>query len=244
MKSKLPDRSLQTSCKECVFATYDGKTQTGCLADRIVKFQDKVIEAYDNDKEFYVINAFCNYYRKPSWNNGVADLSRVKRESGLSFDVFIDCNDMDDDYSSRVIDFINNIDYYPKKINITLFHTYDQPRETYSKVSNIYKNINKKVDITTCVRKDLYLHETIMKSNKTYHTVLHHKLLDANIFPNINDKVNNDLVQFISASQQGIYIYSNIAYKIESTSKENPNYFVNTLAILELSKNSGMYIEL
>jgi hypothetical protein len=244
MKSKLPDRSVQTSCKECVFATYDGKTQIGCLADRIIKFQDKVIEAYDNDKEFYVINSFCNYYRKRSWNNGVADLNRAKLESGLSFDVFIDCNDMDYDYSSRVIDFINNIDYYPKKINITLFHTYDQPRETYSKVSNIYKNINKKVDITTCLSKDLYLHETMMKSNKTYHTVLHHKLLGSSIFTKINDKVNNDLVKFVSASQNGVCIYSNVAYKIESTSKENQDYFMNTLSILELSKNSGMYIEL
>lgn len=244
MKSKLPDRTLQTSCKECVFAIYDNNTQTGCVADRIVKFSDKAIEAYDNDKEFYVINAFCNYYRKPSWNGGVVDLDRVKYESGLTFNIFIDCSYIDDDYSSRIIDFINGLDYHPKKMSITLFHTYDQPRDTYSRVSNIYKSVNKKIDITTCLSKDLYLHESLLQSNKTYHTVLHHELLNTNIFTIINDKVNNDLVKFIAASQNGVNLYSNIAYKIEFANKENQSYFTNTLSVLETSKNSGMYIEL
>jgi hypothetical protein len=214
------------------------------VADRLVKFADKVIEAYDHDKEFYVVNAFCNYYRKPSWNGGVVDLDKAKYESGLTFDIFIDCNDIDDDYSSRIIDFIDGLDYNPKKMNITLFHTHDQPRGTYSIVSKIYKSISKKIDIATCVNKDLYLHESILKSKKTYHTVLHHKLLNTNIFTIINDKVNNDLIKFIAASQNEITLYSNIAYKIEFANKENQSYFTNTLSVLETSKNSGMHIEL
>lgn len=244
MKSKLPDRTLQTSCKECIFSLYDGNTQTGCVADRIVKFADKVIEAYDHDKEFCVINAFCNYYRKPSWNDGVVDLEKAKRESSLTFDIFIDCNDIDDNYLSEIVDFINSIDYYQQKINITLFHTYGQPKETYSKVSNIYKNINKKINIATCVNKDIYLHESILKSNKTYYSVLNHKLLSANIFTVINNKVNSDLVKFIAASQNGANLCSSIAYKIEFANKENISYFTNNLSVLETSKNSGMYIEL
>ena len=34
------DHNYETACKECLFATFDGKTQTGCTLGRIEKFQD------------------------------------------------------------------------------------------------------------------------------------------------------------------------------------------------------------
>ncbi len=61
------------SCKECVFAVYDSKTQTECSLGRIEKYRKrkvgKVIEAYDNDKEFFILeNIQCNAHRVPEWS--------------------------------------------------------------------------------------------------------------------------------------------------------------------------------
>ena len=58
---------ISTSCKNCYFAEYKGNTQTGCSLDRLEKYKNikaTVIEAYDDNKEFYVIqDKICVYYR-------------------------------------------------------------------------------------------------------------------------------------------------------------------------------------
>lgn len=63
--------SIHTPCKNCVFAQYEHKTQIGCHLDYINKYRSKnieVLEAYDNDKEFYIINdKKCIGYRENSW---------------------------------------------------------------------------------------------------------------------------------------------------------------------------------
>lgn len=75
-----------TSCQNCTFAIYDqtNKTQTGCYFDRIEKFKKaghEVIEAYNEQGEFYLIGQKCNYNRdkKPeNWEEFV--LKTVKEE--------------------------------------------------------------------------------------------------------------------------------------------------------------------
>ena len=63
--------SIHTSCKDCVFAIYEDQTQTGCSMSMIEKYKAKnceIIEAYDDDKEFYIINKRkCINHRKESW---------------------------------------------------------------------------------------------------------------------------------------------------------------------------------
>lgn len=54
-----------TACHDCIFAVWKDKTQTGCSVGRLdtykKKFPDKVIEATDNNINFYVINdKICN----------------------------------------------------------------------------------------------------------------------------------------------------------------------------------------
>ncbi len=86
-----------TVCKNCFFAEYEGDTQTGCTAGRIEAFQDKgvnIIEAYDNDKEFYVIeDRICNYFRHKNWAKKGADrqlmVEKVKQETTIRLDVLI-----------------------------------------------------------------------------------------------------------------------------------------------------------
>ena len=63
--------AIHTSCKKCVFAIYDNITQTGCHLDYIAKYREKnisILEAYDEQKEFYVIgDKKCPGYREDSW---------------------------------------------------------------------------------------------------------------------------------------------------------------------------------
>jgi len=64
--------SVNTPCKDCVFSTWNEKTQVGCSAGRIELFKKAnipIIEAVDeNGKEFYVINnRFCLFCRNKDW---------------------------------------------------------------------------------------------------------------------------------------------------------------------------------
>lgn len=58
-----------TACKDCIFAVYEENTQTSCylnVIDRIRNSENlEVLEAYDEEKEFYVVNKTkCPYFRK------------------------------------------------------------------------------------------------------------------------------------------------------------------------------------
>lgn len=62
---------VHTACKKCVFSEYDGITQTGCALNYIDKYKQKneeILEVYDEEKEFYVINnKKCIGYRENKW---------------------------------------------------------------------------------------------------------------------------------------------------------------------------------
>lgn len=63
--------SKNTSCKDCIFAEYKGETQTGCSRGILEKYRNlgiNIVEAYDYDKEFYVIeDRLCPSYRTQEW---------------------------------------------------------------------------------------------------------------------------------------------------------------------------------
>lgn len=60
---------IVTSCKDCKFAIFNKNTQTGCefgLIDKYKQADIGVIEAYDEDQEFYVIDRICVFSRHKS----------------------------------------------------------------------------------------------------------------------------------------------------------------------------------
>lgn len=63
---------LRTSCKDCFYAKYDDleKTQIGCYFNKIEKLKKigvQVVEAYDEQKEFYVLESHaCMSFRTKS----------------------------------------------------------------------------------------------------------------------------------------------------------------------------------
>lgn len=73
---------IHTPCKLCVFANYDGNTQTGCKLNRIALFQKyniEILAVYDDEKEFYVINNLkCLYWRHNAWIHANKELEEQK----------------------------------------------------------------------------------------------------------------------------------------------------------------------
>ncbi len=62
-------QELHTSCKNCIFATFDGKVQTDCKLGRIAAFQklDNLVEAEDDEKQFFIVNGrYCNAHQPQS----------------------------------------------------------------------------------------------------------------------------------------------------------------------------------
>ncbi len=62
---------VDTDCRNCVFAKYDGNTQVDCKLGRLDKFRENgmvVEEACDDELEYYVVKGvYCNTYRKAEW---------------------------------------------------------------------------------------------------------------------------------------------------------------------------------
>jgi hypothetical protein len=104
-KQATGDEIVTTSCCDCVFAEYVGDTQTDCSMGRLEKFRKNgttVLEAQNEDKEFYVVERFCSAFRDSEWKDILFyysnDLSetpedRVRREIKIKCGCFIGFDD-------------------------------------------------------------------------------------------------------------------------------------------------------
>ena len=97
---------LHTSCKDCIFATYQDKTQIGCDIGRLEDYRENnlyntrhinhdvnIVAVYDDDCEYFVINDIkCHYKRNGSWSKKVNKdnwIDRVKEENRLKYQSII-----------------------------------------------------------------------------------------------------------------------------------------------------------
>lgn len=88
--TKQPIALIHTACKNCIFANYDSNTQISCKSGYLDKYRKngvEVLEVYDNDKNFYVLNnKKCLSYREQTWldkQNKDADLYEIVRQENL-----------------------------------------------------------------------------------------------------------------------------------------------------------------
>lgn len=107
---------LVTSCKDCVFAIYEGITQVGCHANRLDNLD--VAECYDDDKEFYVTkNVSCLGFRQKSWlkeNESIdSAIERAKKELAFSYTVITSIDDIE-----KKLKYIRGQKYRPTAIYI------------------------------------------------------------------------------------------------------------------------------
>lgn len=109
------NRRFDTPCKNCIFAIYDNITQTGCKFNRLDIFRDKecgVIEAYDHEKEFFVIkNRLCLYKRTEKWPYHDAEekkqVTQIQKEIRLQYKAIVYHNDNLDDLKKTLTSLLN-----------------------------------------------------------------------------------------------------------------------------------------
>jgi len=104
-KEATGDEIVTTSCCECVFAEYVGDTQMGCSMGRLEKYRRNgttVLEAHNDEKEFFVVERFCSAFRDSEWKDVLFyysnDLSekpedRVRKEIKIRSGFFIGFDD-------------------------------------------------------------------------------------------------------------------------------------------------------
>jgi len=140
---------LHTSCKNCVFATYEeNRTQTGCALSYLEIYRaqkTEILEVYDANSEFYVINEKkCPGYRENSWfmqygleNSSVEDkLNKFYEMNKINYLLVINFNLLgaSEDTLAILEQILSGLTIHPQKI---VFITSGEPREITS-----YKNLN------------------------------------------------------------------------------------------------------
>lgn len=179
---------VHTACKNCVFAIYNKITQTGCALGYIDKYKTKdaqILEVYDNEKEFYVINdKKCLGYRENTWfaKYGIehADLQtktdKFKELNHLDYLIMIDLKNFTIQDLVILNESIKECSIAPSKIVFIRYQT-DNRIFTYDKIKDFFQNskINCKWRIQTMVTDELS-HEDILHNccnlNKGYRFML------------------------------------------------------------------------
>jgi hypothetical protein len=227
--------SIHTCCKDCVFAKYDGNTQTDCALDYISIYRQKnieVIEAYDNEKEFFVINnKKCIGYRKTNWFNrmGLTNDSleeKIKKYHEMNFinyAIIIDTVNYDLTDLNVCIKKISELNTQPRKLLIIRYAYNDQKNLTYSNIESLLKeyNIDCEWRIQTMLDQDM-THDDILyqaiNQNSQYRFILYYSNPNSdinNIVNTANDIVSKQLDQFhiLSSSDHQTYMFSTATYK-------------------------------
>jgi hypothetical protein len=178
---------IHTPCKKCVFANYHNNTQIDCHLDYISFYKNTkidILEAYDEEKEFYIINnKKCIGYRENSWfeKRNLQDLSieekinKFKENNFLHYLMCVDLQNFTQEDLSAFGDLFKNLSIKPRKIifiryqNHNIKFSYDLIQKTLDRAG-----FNGKWRIQTMLIDKNYkdiLHETI-NINKKYRFIL------------------------------------------------------------------------
>jgi len=240
MKSKQPDNLYQTACKDCLFAVYDGNTQTDCSMGRIEKWREKdaVIEAYDNDKEFFVINGVCNTVRQGNWNGGVADTELVRKEVVPTFEVFI----VADHLSKDTVDEILKLHDEATTCHWTVLASFDLPAEVkHSIVSPLAKGL--KADIVECADAPFTIGTLSLKSRRSFTVVLDHlSLVSSELFTRVDTLLNDDMDKFVVYNLNGTEAVSNLALHVMHHKLETYNFNHLCDAVRDYAKEQNLTV--
>jgi hypothetical protein len=246
MKLQPLDHKVQTNCKDCAFSIYNDKTQIGCEAGRVDIFKDqkKIVEAYDDEKEFYVVKGFCNLYRDSQWNSGTPDISKALSEVSPTFELYIDCDNIEEENVPSVLQFIQGATYPRDKYIITLYQNHSTATDKRKKVVDIYRKSNNSIFISSCDNKDLYLHEKAVKTKMSYIINLTCDNINNQFMDKIHHSMNFDLKQPLISKFENNYAFSSTAYKVEASYSNSISFSENTNSLINKTKETKLFVEI
>ena len=228
---------VHTTCKNCVFAQYEGKTQTGCALDYLVKHREngtEILDAYDNDLEFYIINQKkCNGYRENSWfiSKGLSEDSPLTSKINLFKSLntigytliinFLEIGSSEEDMMN-LLNSLQTISIPPQR---TVFIRGPEGGETtiYKNINSllVQANINCKWKIQTMVDDSIsnenILHNAINenKNNRFICALKKSKSNIGSIVEKANTLVHDDLKQFtvLTDAEHSAYLFGTGVYR-------------------------------
>lgn len=229
--------SIHTSCKDCVFAIYEDKTQINCALQYIELYKSKnieILEAYDNDKEFFIINGKkCMGHRENNWfdqfNMKDADLSekiaKYNETNILNYIIIIDLKNLNLDQLDDICLQISQCKVQPKKV-IFIRHIDNEKSFPYDKIENILKKYEPKYiwRIQTILDDSLtdknILDNIALLNNKVRFMlyITNYNSDIKNVVEVTDNKVHQKLEQFnvISNKDKNCMIFSTIVYRFEN----------------------------
>lgn len=234
-------KPIHTSCKNCVFSVYDNITQNDCelkYLDIYKKNNVEILEAYDNDKEFYVINdKKCIGYREPKWFDalGMSDASNEEKiakyfdSNYINYFAILDTLEINKDQFDSCIKALSELSFTPQKL-IIIRYAYKNNDLPYSLIETTLKkyNINVSWKIQTILDSELshedILYQIVTQNNK-YRFVLYSKNFNTinSLINTANDIVYKQLKSFniLSNNNKDSILFSIGVYKYMMFSGEN-----------------------
>jgi hypothetical protein len=222
--------AIHTSCKKCVFAIYDNITQIGCHLDYLNKYKDKnisILEAYDEQKEFYVIgDKKCPGYREDSWFKN-ANLSmeekiiKIKQENSINYLIVINLKDIDPIDLHKIFNTISELSFKPSKI-ILIRHTDDNKKFPFATLKTSLDDLNIQWRIQTMIDKDALwgdiLHGITVAGNHAYRFICGIKTYTedlSKLIDKANSIIYNDLSTFniLSNKTRDMIIFPGSVYR-------------------------------
>lgn len=229
----MPDQSkidiIHTSCKKCVFADYNDNTQIGCMLGLIEKLNQKnieIIEVYDNEKEFFVVNnKKCVGYKEEIYfeNRGMIDASieekinYIKQKLVINYAIVINLNKYNDKSMNKLSKAISELTIKPSVV-YAIRYKKDRTKYSYDKV---------KTFLDDC-KIPKWKIKTILNNKESYENIIHHTINEnkANKFV-LSINGNFDSIETIVLKAQKI-IYEELSRFIVLSNSKKQSILFNT----------------
>ena len=235
--------TIHTACKNCVFAQYSDITQTGCSLNYIDKFKEnaiEILEAYDNDKEFYIINnKKCIGYIENKWfkqfglENATLEekVNKYHETNFLHYSVIINLKNYSINDLEQLINYISLISIKPQKITLIRYRDADL-KFKFDKIQTMLSKYNISVPwrIQTMLENDRpysdILHNFISINKDRFVLSISEPVISKDIDKVIdytNNLVYHEMKSFyiISNSNYSATIFPTSIYKFAAFNKEN-----------------------
>lgn len=212
----------RSCCRDCYFAQYEGKTQTGCALGRLEKFKENganIVEATDNNKNFYLIEGrLCSALRPKDWADHTNDpVGSVLRELELDIEVFVytDGKTTEKQLMDTLISIRNSelkvgkitvIDNF-SKLNYPALVSYfkDERLKTWKidKVADQVPDFESALDVSVLGKKINSIYIYAIKAGT---------ILDPNYLKDLNKEINIDLQRFAVdiTPNEGLFTLTNL----------------------------------
>lgn len=247
--------SIHTPCKNCVFAIYDNITQNNCalnFLDIYKKNDVEILEAYDNEKEFYIINnKKCIGYREPKFfdkqNMKTSSLEEkiqyFHEHNHLDYSVIIDLKKLTKEHLDHMFQQLSASTVQPHKMIITRYINQNNSNDfPYTYIESIIKqhNINYSWRMQTILDETLSMEDTLrttINNSIQQRFVLYVKDFTeqlCELIDKANTVIHKDLSQFAVLSDQSYnaIVFSSAVYKFAKFHNENLLENTNTYTVI------------